>query len=844
MTSVNGNSRGFNTEVEAQFLAAMRLRNLALTPGKQLIADGQWHRCDATNKRDGRDDGSYVLHVDGPVPWGLYRNWTDGKDLDHWRGDVNRTMTDAERAELEQRMEEARKAAEIDAAAKAKEAAEEAKRLWERSQEASDHPYLRRKKIHSHGVRVVGRKLLVPMYTPECELVNVQFIDEDGSKFFLRGGRVKGCLWEIDGKDSVIEAEGFATAAKIHEATGYNVILAFSAGNLGAVAKWIRGKIHSSGKFLEKAHDDVHAELGLQAERPASFTQWTRFIVAADDDHKTNGNPGLMKGLAAARVGQALIAFPYFRKNRRADATDFNDLAALEGLDAVREDIDKAVEPQTLLEERLLAAPHTAHGDAMIEELAAWKQQDVPFYEKLLERLSKAGARKGELDRAVKTWIKQAAAKAAAAAAARARQPEVVDIEALAKSAASIIASDNVLELFAKAHAKVFVGEKKNAKLLYLICTSRLFNRKTTMHGAVKGPSGVGKSELMHSVAQFMPPEDVFPFTSLSEKALLYLPDGDDLKHKILLMAEAPEDEKQQLFQDMLLRELMSEGQLRYPVTQKIGGQLETVIIEVEGPVAFLVSTTKHALNPQNETRLLSLEMDDSAEQTKLAMEKVAKREGWNQGAGQIDFPLWHDYQRYVAAGERRVYVPFAVALVNLIPPKAVRLRRDVGQLIRAIKVNALLHRDHRKRNDRTGAIRATFGDYAAVRDLMVDPMSEGAEVKMRKATETTIAAVRELLQAEDPRERNVREHAGAGGVTVRQVAQFLKLDRSAAQRRLRKAADDGYLVNLEQRKGHAARYDLSGEVLEESVLLPTVEELELAYKARADTTYTRRAAK
>lgn len=780
-----------------QFLAVMQSRNLSLTPGKQLIADGQWHRCDVTNKTHGNNDGSYVLYTDGPVPWGLYQNWTDGKDPDYWRGDRDRQLADAELEELDRRMEETRVEAERQAAEMAARAAERAKELWDRAKEASpDHPYLKQKKIKPHGVRVDEcDRLLVPMYSPDGELVNLQLIDDEGSKCFLRRGRAKGCWFEITGQGgTVIAAEGFATAATIYEATGATVIAAFSASNLVSVADLIRSQMHRE-------------------------SLWENFLIAADDDWKTKDNPGVMKGLAAARVATALIAIPKFGKDRGDSQTDFNDLSVAFDLDAVKEDIERAVGPQILLEQKLVADPHSAHSDVMIGELAAWKRQDPVIYERLLAKLKKTGVRIRDLDSAIKNKIREDAAKEARE---RARKPPVeqVDVEALAKSAAEIIASKNVLDLFAEAHDKIFVGAKNSAKLLYLICTSRLFGPQETMHGAVKGTSSVGKSALLSSVKAFMPPEVVVRFTSLTEKALLYLPDGGDLSHKILVMAEASKDEKQQEFQNLMLRELMSEGVLRHLVPQKNGDKWETVTIEVKGPVAFLVSTTKNELDAENETRMLSLEMDDSAEQTKKVMGKIAKREGWNLGAEQVDFTPWHDYQRLLSTGERRVYVPFALQLAELIPPRAVRLRRDFGQLIRAIKAHALLNREQRDRSD-IGEIWATLADYAAVLNLMVDPMSESAEVKMLKGVAATIAAVKKLLE----------ECAGEGGVKVRQVADALKLDRSTAQRHLRRAVDDGFLVNLEQRKGHFARYDVADEVLKKgTALLPTVEQLREAY--------------
>ena len=105
---------------------------------------------------------------------------------------------------------------------------------------------------------------------------------------------------------------------------------------------------------------------------------------------------------------------------------------------------------------------------------------------------------------------------------------------------------------------------------------------------------------------------------------------------------------KQQEFQDMLLRELMSEGHLRYPVVQKnAAGEYVTTMIEKDGPVAFMVTTTRNKLNPENETRMLSLEVNDTEEQTKAVIRKVAEVVGLNKKARTGYLRSWRDYQRW-----------------------------------------------------------------------------------------------------------------------------------------------------------------------------------------------------
>lgn len=78
--------------------------------------------------------------------------------------------------------------------------------------------------------------MIVPLYDECGDMWNLQFIKHDGEKIFLKGGRVKRCfhfIGTVDLQDPIIcIAEGYATAASIHLATGLPVAVAFNAGNL------------------------------------------------------------------------------------------------------------------------------------------------------------------------------------------------------------------------------------------------------------------------------------------------------------------------------------------------------------------------------------------------------------------------------------------------------------------------------------------------------------------------------------------------------------------------------------------------------------------------------------
>jgi hypothetical protein len=381
-----------------------------------------------------------------------------------------------------------------------------------------------------------------------------------------------------------------------------------------------------------------------------------------------------------------------------------------------------------------------------------------------------------------------------------------------------ILNTEGILDLWLHSWDKVMAGEHRNAKLIYLIATSRFFD--DTMHAAIKGPSSGGKSQIRKQVLKFFPAEDIIAFTTISEKALLY--DGRNYAHKILSMDEVT-DAKSQELQDMLLRVLMSEGVLRHNVTQFVNGVWRTDTIIKEGPVVFMVTTTKATLHPENETRMISLEIDDSEAQTRRVLKKQAQTLGKNIKPDEDIYLDWEQYQRFLRMlGEKKdgwkVVVPFAPALAALIPPRATRLRRDYPQIIACIKSHTVLHCYRRENNEKGELVADLELDYAPVADLIGHIASEGAGIAVSKELIETINAVK--IATADP---NMPKDDGA---TAFQIGKLLHLDKSAARRRLLVAEDKGFVANLEQRRFQPGKYRLTDQEVEAESLLPTVDEI------------------
>jgi hypothetical protein len=361
-----------------------------------------------------------------------------------------------------------------------------------------------------------------------------------------------------------------------------------------------------------------------------------------------------------------------------------------------------------------------------------------------------------------------------------------------------------ILEQFAQSLAKAgVVGESRLAKLLFLIVVSRFLDRPVS--AAVKGPSSGGKSYLVESVLRFFPESAYYALTAMSDRALAY--SEEPLSHRFLVLYEAAGMGGD--FATYLMRSLLSEGRLRYETVEKVGGELKPRLIEREGPTGLIVTTTAARLHPENETRMLSLSVTDTPEQTRHILAALARE----SGEGEPDLEEWHALQEWLETGEHRVTIPFAQVLAERIPAVAVRLRRDFGALLCLIRAHAILHQATRER-DPEGRIIATLDDYAVVRELVADLVAEGVEATVSKHVRETVEAVKRL-------------HADASEpVTNAAVARELNLDKSAASRRVRVALDGGYLKNLEDRKGRPARLEPGDPLPDDVVVLPTPEEV------------------
>lgn len=266
----------------------MAARGIAPAGGlAELVADGHLHRYRVDGDKAGSRAGWYVIYLDG-IPAAAFGSWKHGVS-DTWR--ARAPASEAEQRQHRERMDAARRQREAEQARRHQRAADKAADLWAKARPADPtHPYLQTKGVPPLQAHQLGDSLVLALYDFERRLSSLQFIDGDGGKRLLSGGRKRGCFVPVAGRadtaSRLLLCEGWATGASLHQLDGTALVLAaVDANNLQPVAEGARRR-------------------------------WPRLplVVCADADPV-----GERKARAAALAVGGQVAIP--------DAGDFNDAA-------------------------------------------------------------------------------------------------------------------------------------------------------------------------------------------------------------------------------------------------------------------------------------------------------------------------------------------------------------------------------------------------------------------------------------------------------------------------------------------------------------------------------------
>ncbi|HFV0879052.1 TPA: LPD7 domain-containing protein [Escherichia coli] len=274
--------------------------------------DGAIHRVATRDDKKGAKSGAYKAYLDGR-PAGWYRDYRSADDSPtNWVFSGGEQHDPLARLHLrafaqQQRDDNARKLQQ-----QYNKQARYARSYINGLPQATAHEYLTRKGIRAApGVRLNNKnELVIPFSNSRGEIRSYQRIPVTGGKDarILKDSEKTGNWFTFGTPENgrpLLFAEGYATAASLHEATGLPVLMTVDAGNMIAVAENARQ---------------------IWTDSP--------FVFCADNDHQREINKGVFSATKAAEVTNGEVIIPAFTEEEKAQGlTDFNDLDASRGRD-------------------------------------------------------------------------------------------------------------------------------------------------------------------------------------------------------------------------------------------------------------------------------------------------------------------------------------------------------------------------------------------------------------------------------------------------------------------------------------------------------------------------------
>ncbi|EPZ7697010.1 DUF5710 domain-containing protein [Escherichia coli] len=289
------------------------LENAGLVLEKDPEMDGEIHRVPTRDDRRGTQSGAYKAYLDGR-PSGWYRDYRSADNSPTtWTFSRAENIDPLARLHLKASAQQNRDEKERKLQQQYNKQAGYARSYLNGLPQATAHEYLTRKGIRAApGVRLNNKnELVIPFSNGRGEIRSYQRIPVTGGKDarILKGSEKSGNWFAFGTPENgrpLLFAEGYATAASLHEATGHPVLMTIDADNMINVAKNAR-KIWTDSPF----------------------------VFCADNDHQRKINKGVSSAKKAAASTHGEVIIPAFTEAEKAQGlTDFNDLDASRGRDA------------------------------------------------------------------------------------------------------------------------------------------------------------------------------------------------------------------------------------------------------------------------------------------------------------------------------------------------------------------------------------------------------------------------------------------------------------------------------------------------------------------------------
>ena len=274
------------------------------------------------------------------------------------------------------------------------------------------------------------------------------------------------------------------------------------------------------------------------------------------------------------------------------------------------------------------------------------------------------------------------------------------------------------------------VGERRSIALVSSTIDSRLVmpdaSGQQSLGMKIAGVQGAGKSHTVETCLKIQHTSDYNHISTASEKSLFH--SKTSFKNQAIILSEGHSVQKKKDTEFAYgLRILLSEGKATHQVTQKDEKGFRTVRKTVEGPISFVTTTIVESLEKQLESRLMTINSDESAKQTLQILKRTAKIS--SEGLQEIDEGVCQAWQRFHKNLQpAQVVIPYAEKLlvsINAASILPIGARRSFKRLLSLIKAIAILYQ-HQRETDTEGRIKADFTHYHMGLQIASEIFEEG----------------------------------------------------------------------------------------------------------------------
>jgi len=237
-------------------------------------------------------------------------------------------------------------------------------------------------------------------------------------------------------------------------------------------------------------------------------------------------------------------------------------------------------------------------------------------------------------------------------------------------------------------------------------------------------------------------------------------------------------------------------------------GKIKTTMLTINGPIAYMESSTQQTINPENLNRCFELYLDATAKQTARIMSR--------QRAARTLSGLSEDHRKEKTLRVHRnaqrllravsVVIPFADHI--RFPTHWLRIRRDHERFLCLLEIVAFLHQ-HQRSVNRTGDgaeyIEATVEDYAIAYGLAQSVFAQSVHDLTQPGRELH-ERIRRMVEG-DIKELDIAQKDY--WFTRRTVREYTKLPDHQIKRTIRQLEDLEYLDVRRSGNGGSFHYRL-----------------------------------